>query len=384
MSNVRDIIYLDYAAATPVDAAVLAAMQPYFSAQFYNPSATYGAARLVRDDLEAARARVAHWLGARPAEVIFTAGGTEANSLAIRGVMGAYPDGNVVVSAIEHESVIATARAYDCRIAPVAPDGLIDVDKLMNLIDDHTVLISVMYANNEVGTIQPIRKITAAVEAIRKQRRVNGNARPLYIHTDAAQAAAYLGLHAARLGVDLLTLNAGKIYGPKQVGALFVSAAVRLQPQLLGGGQESGLRSGTENVPGAIGLAAALDLVQHRRAGETRRLQQLQQLFFEQLTAQIPGVVVNGSRKSRLPNNVHITIPGQDNERLIFALDEQGILCAAGSACSASDEEPSHVLKAMGVPDADAQASLRFTMGAATTGEQVQTAVRALKQLIQS
>ncbi|HSW66692.1 MAG TPA: cysteine desulfurase family protein [Bacillota bacterium] len=381
MSNVSDIVYLDYAAATPMDDAVLAAMQPYFSERFYNPSATYSAARQVRGDLEAARAQVAHWLGARPAEIVFTAGGTEANNLAIRGVMAAYPDGNVVVSAIEHESVLATAQAYDCRIAPVTADGLVDVDKLMALVDDGTVLISVMYANNEVGTIQPIRKITAAVEVIRKARQANGNIRPLQVHTDAAQAAAYLDLHTARLGVDLLSINAGKIYGPKQVGALFVSAGLRLQPQVSGGGQEGGLRSGTENVAGAVGLAAALDLVQNRRSDEARRLQQLQQLFFEQLTAEIPGVVINGSRKNRLPNNVHITLSGQDNERLIFALDEQGIVCAAGSACSASDEEPSHVLKAMGISDVAAQASLRFTMGAGTTEAQVRTTIAALKQL---
>ena len=379
-----DLIYLDYAAATPVDPVVATAMQPYASERFYNPSATYGAARQVRDDLEAARARVAHWLGARPAEIVFTAGGTEANNLAIRGVMGGYPEGNMVVSAIEHESVLATARAFACREAPVNPDGVIDVDTLIALVNDQTVLISVMYANNEVGTIQPLRKLTAAAEVIRQDRRAKGNQYPLYVHTDAAQAAAYLDLHTARLGVDLLTVNAGKLYGPKQVGALFVSAGVHLEAQVSGGGQEGGLRSGTENVAGAVGLATALDLVQSRRADETRRLQQLQQLFFDRLNAEIPSATVNGSRKHRLPNNVHITISGQDNERLIFALDERGILCAAGSACSASDEEPSHVLRAMGASSADAQASLRFTMGAGTTEADVRAVIGALQQLVGS
>jgi cysteine desulfurase len=375
-------IYLDYAAATPMDPAVVSVMQPYFSAQFYNPSATYLAAHEVRKDLETARAQVAHWVGARPSEIIFTAGGTEANNLAIRGVMVRYPDGNVVAGAIEHESVLAAAHAYTCREAPVTPDGVVDVARLIALVDEHTVLVSVMYANNEVGTIQPIRQIAAALETIRTQRRQAGNKRPLYLHTDAAQAAAYLDLHAARLGVDLLTLNAGKIYGPKQVGCLFVSSKVVLEPQVLGGGQERGLRSGTENVAGAVGFATALQLVQQRRHEEVERLQQLQRHFIDRLEQLAPNVVVNGSRKHRLPNNVHITLPGQDNERLIFELDEHGILCAAGSACSAESGEPSHVLRAMGLPDEAARASLRFTMGIHTTEQDIVTAADALSNIL--
>jgi cysteine desulfurase len=386
-------IYLDHAAATPMDPAVLAAMQPYFSMQFFNPSATYLAAQQVKKDLEAARAQVAHWLGARPAEVVFTAGGTEANNLAIRGVLQQFPDGKLVVSAIEHDSILQPAkslpvkdlilnRGWECDFAGVGADGVVDVDGLMALIDERTVLVSVMYANNEVGTIQPIRQIAGKLEEVRKARRAAGNNRPLYFHTDAAQAAAYLDLHTARLGVDMLTINAGKIYGPKQVGALFVSSRVQLAPQVVGGGQERGLRSGTENVAGAVGLAKALDLVQGRRHKEIIRLQQLQNLFFALLEETIPNVVINGSRKNRLPNNVHITLPGQDNERLIFQLDEAGILCAAGSACSASNEEPSHVLKAMGISNQDAQASLRFTMGLQTTEEQIRTTVNILSGLI--
>jgi cysteine desulfurase len=375
------LLYLDYAAATPIDPAVLAAMQPYFSDQFYNPSATYLPAKQVRADLETARARVAHWLGARPTEVVFTAGGTEANNLAIHGVMRQFPDGNVVVSAIEHESVLAAAHKYDHREAPVGSDGVVDLDKLATLIDEQTVLVSVMYANNEVGTIQPIRQLAQALERIRKQRVLRGNKRPLYFHTDAAQAAAYLDLHAARLGVDLLTINAGKMYGPKQVGALFVQANVRLAPQILGGGQERSLRSGTENVAGAVGLAKAFDLVQERRHEEAKRLHSLQQRFFELAEKQIPDVIINGSRKTRLPNNIHLTVPGQDNERLLLELEAQGILAAAGSACSASNEEPSHVLRAMGLSDANAQASLRFTMGLHTTEADIERTVQALSRL---
>lgn len=382
--TMHDPIYLDYAAATPMDPRVLAAMQPYFSELFYNPSATYMAATKVRKDLEAARTRVAGILGARPSEVVFTAGGTEANNLVIRGVMEQFPGSNVVVSAIEHESVLATAHKYHCQEAPVTAQGLIDLTVLETLINDQTTLVSVMYANNEVGSIQPIHQIALLIRAIRKQRRQHGNELPLYLHTDAAQAAAYLDLHTARLGVDFMTLNAGKVYGPKQTGALFVSSQARFKPQVFGGGQERGLRSGTENVAGAIGFAMALELVQARRGEEVKRLQTLQDLFFDLLEKTIPQVVVNGSRKHRLPNNIHITIPGSDNERVIFALDDAGILCAAGSACSASNEEPSHVLKAMGVSERDAQASLRMSMGLTTDEAAVRTAVEMLAQILAS
>ena len=374
----RSIIYLDHAAATPLDGAVLKAMQPFFAASFYNPSATYAAAREVRQALEAARARVAHWLGARPSEVIFTAGGTEANNLALHGVMRRFPGANLVVSAIEHESVLGPAREYDCREAAVQPDGRLNPDDLRHKIDDQTVLVSVMYANNEIGTVQPLRE---AARIIDQKRRERTSGLPLYFHTDACQAANYLDLHVARLGVDLMTLNGGKIYGPKQSGALYVKAGTELRPLLQGGGQERGLRSGTENVAAAAGLAAALDLVQSGRHAEARRLQDLQRQFFELLEQQLPAAAVNGSHKYRLPNNIHLTLPGQDNERLLIRLEEAGILAAAGSACSASHEEPSHVLRALGLSDAAARASVRFTMGRSTDAAAIKTVVKTLAQL---
>lgn len=378
----KPTIYLDYAAATPVDAAVLTAMQPYWSEQFYNPSATYLAAQKVHKALEAARARVAHWLGSRPSEVIFTAGNTEANNLVIHGVMQQFPSANVVVSPIEHESILAPAHQYNCHEITLNKQGLVDLAALEKAIDDQTVLVSIMYANNEIGTIQPVRQIGQLVARLREQRRTAGNDLPLYFHTDAAQAANYLDLHVTRLGVDFLTLNGGKMYGPKQSGILYANAHAQLHPVILGGGQERGLRSGTENVVGSIGLSAALELVQTRRHSEQQRLARLQDIFFNLLEEAIPQIIVNGSRKNRLPNNVHITIPGQDNERIIMALDEAGIMCAAGSACSASNEEPSHVLRALGLSDADAQSSIRFTMGINTTEEEIQQAVQALRRAI--
>lgn len=378
----KNWIYLDHAAATPLDKQVLAAMQPYFSDNFYNPSATYLPAVKVRQDVENARARVAHWLGARPSEVVFTAGATEANNLAIRGVLSKFPDGNLVVSAIEHDSVLETARQYQHQEAPVNKQGIVDTDQLVKLIDDKTVLVSVMYANNEVGTIQPIRRISQELDRIRVQRRAQGNERPLYLHTDAAQAANYLDLHVARLGADLITINGGKIYGPKGSGTLFVSHTVGLTAQLSGGSQERGLRSGTENVPSIIGLAVALEAAQKQRGEESERLGKLQKLFWNLLKEKLPQAVVNGSTKTRLPNNMHVTFPNQDNERLILELEQKNILVAVGSACSASSEEPSHVLRAMGKTDDEAQSSLRFSLGRQTTEDHIRQTIDALAEII--
>ncbi|MFI5271298.1 MAG: cysteine desulfurase family protein, partial [Candidatus Saccharimonadales bacterium] len=263
-------IYLDYAAATPMLGEVKKIMEPYYSDSFYNPSASYLSAQNIRKDIEKARNRVAHWLGARPSNIIFTAGGSEANNLAIHGIMRHYPDANMLLSAIEHESVREPASKYSSKEIAVNPDGRLNMDDLKKKIDDKTVLISVMYANNEIGTVQPIKDIAKIVNDIRIKRGPTGL--PLYLHTDACQASNYLDLHVSRLGVDLMTLNSGKIYGPKQVGALFHKTGVELEPLVDGGGQEQGLRSGTENVPGIIGFSAALDIVQTDRNEESRRL----------------------------------------------------------------------------------------------------------------
>lgn len=375
------MIYLDHAAATPLDDEVLAAMQPFFAAAFYNPSANYLAAQKVREALEQARADVAAVLGARASEIIFTAGGTESDNLAIAGIMQRYPNANVVVSSIEHDAVLEPARQFNCSAALVTGEGRVNIDDLLAKIDDQTVLVSVMYANNEVGSLQPLRDISHKLGEIREKRRQAGNTLPLYLHTDACQAANYLDLHVSRLGVDLMTLNGGKIYGPKQSGVLYVSSRVELEPIIRGGGQERNLRSGTENVAACVGFAKALQITQAKRHEETERLSRLQALAFKLIEEKLPTAVINGSRKHRLPNNIHITLLGQDNERLLVELDERGILAAAGSACSASDEEPSHVLRAMDISDADARASLRLTMGRTTTEADIKTLVNTLAEL---
>lgn len=376
------MIYLDHAAATPLSPKVFKAMQPYLTEAYFNASATYLAARAVAKDIEAARAKVARILGARPTEIFFTAGGTEANNLAIRGTMEAFPDANAVVSAIEHESVLAPAHRYKSQEGGVNPNGTLNIEALKSCIDDQTVLVSVMYANNEIGTIQPLAEVKRVLDEIRAERKRTGNELPLYLHTDACQAGNYLHLLVNRLGVDMMTLNAGKLYGPKQSGVLYVKAGVKLKPQILGGGQERGMRSGTESPSGIIGFAAALEEAQAMRESETKRLRELRAAFIQQVQERIPTATVTANPKHVLPNNLHITLPGHDNERLMMALDERGIVCAVGSACSASSDEPSHVLRAIGLSDDAARASLRFTMGRPTTGEDITQTVDTLAKLI--
>lgn len=374
--------YFDYAAATPISDEVVAAMRPYFADKFFNPSAMYLAAQDVKRDIAGARENVADVLQCRPSEVIFTAGGTESDNLAVRGVMDMHPDANCVVSAVEHEAVLSPASRYDKRIAAVKPDGRVDVAGLKKLIDDKTALISVMYANNEIGAVQPLREISQLVKSKLQDRRSRGVKTPLYFHTDAAQAPNYLPLLVNNLGVDLMSLNGGKIYGPKQSGILFVRTGVRLSPQILGGGQERGLRSGTENAAAVAGFAAALRHAAELRTDETARIQELSAEFMSRLLAEHPEAAINGSLEHRLPNNVHVTFPGVDNERLIMELDEHGIMAAAGSACSASSDEPSHVLKAVGLTDQEARASLRFTFGRQTGAESIEALLKALRDLL--
>lgn len=364
-------IYLDYAAATPVDPQVLEAMQPYFTEQSANPSSLYASARVTREALSSARASVANTLGAKPTEIVFTAGATESINLAIQGVLRKFPDGHIVTTTIEHDAVLETVNHFDHRIAPVSHSGVVDHHDIIQIITEKTVLVSVMMANNEIGTIQPIKEIAAAIGEIRKQRQASGNQMPLYLHTDAAQAATTLDLHVSRLGVDLLTLNGGKMYGPKQSGILYVRTGTQLEPLIYGGGQERGMRSGTENVAFAVGFARALELAQANRKDEAHRLEGLRDQLQQEILKAIPEVVVNGDQRHRLPHNLNITLPGLDGESAVLYLDNAGLQASTGSACSIGSDEPSHVLLALGCTPAEANASLRFTLGKNTTQEDI-------------
>lgn len=375
-------VYLDYAAATPTDPQVVAAAQPFLTEKFYNPSALYLAGRELRRHLDEARHSIAQVFGCGRGEVVFTAGATEANNLAIQGIMKRFPDSEVAISAVEHESVLAAAKLFRYRLIPVDEKGVVGVKEVEKAIRSKTILVSIMLVNNEVGSVQPLREIARLVKAERAKRRSVGNELPIYLHTDAAQAGNYFDLHVDRLGVDLLTINGGKLYGFKQTGALYVRASLNLQPLILGGGQEAGLRSGTENVAGAVGLAVALSLAQQKKTEEAKRLTTLRDLFIDQVLEKIPDTRLNGPKTRRSPNNAHFTFAGCDNERLLMELDEVGIECATGSACNASSELPSHVLAAMGMNEAEAPSSIRFTLGRSTTESDIRYTVTQLTSLL--
>jgi len=374
--------YFDHAAATPMLPEVIAAMRPYYTDKFYNPSALYLAARAVKEDVQAARATIASAIGAKPSEIIFTAGGTEANNLAITGVAQQFNDAHIVTSAIEHESVLQPIHLYSHSCVPVNEQGIVRLDKLSDAITDNTVLVSVMLVNNEIGTIQDIKAIAKLVADIKINRQKQGNTRPLYIHTDACQAVNYLDIHVARLGVDMMTVNAGKIYGPKQSGMLYVRSGTTVLPMLHGGGQERNLRSGTQNVANIIGFAQAIQTVRTDVAAETKRIEQLQKHIMSSLVDN-KSIRLNGTRLGRrLVNNIHITINGIDNERLLMELDERGVQVATGSACSASNDEPSHVLSAIGLDQTQIRSSIRITLGRHTTVDHCNLLVHSLKELV--
>lgn len=355
-------IYLDYAAATPLDKRVFAAMEPYFTEKFYNPSSAYQPAREIRRDVDDARHRLAMILGGRQSEVILTAGATESINLAISGAINRH-GGLVVTTAIEHPAVLESVREFGGTIVAPTAKGMIDPESVRAAINDETTLVSVGYANSELGTIQPLKAIAAIISDIREGRRERGIVRPIYFHTDASQAAGYLDLSVSRLGVDMMTLNAGKCYGPKQVGLLWLDSMVDIKPLVHGGGQERGLRSGTENVAGAIGFARALEIVDKHRRTEAHRIGQLRDKLEKNLVSAFPDLVINGMTKKRLPNHLHISLPGLDGERALFALDARGVLVATGSACAANKGTRSHVLTAVGMSDELADGSLRFTLG---------------------
>ncbi|HMI09585.1 MAG TPA: cysteine desulfurase family protein [Candidatus Saccharimonadales bacterium] len=351
-------IYLDHAAATPLDERVFSAMRPYFTEKFYNPSSPYAPALAVRREYEAAKGVIAASIGAKPDELIMTAGATESINLAFNSI-----EGHVVTANIEHHAVLAAAAKLDHAIVESDERGMVSADRVKVAIRPDTRLVSIALANNELGTIQPFRDIAAVIREERERRRSAGDTTPLYFHSDASQGVGQLDVHVARLGVDLLTLNAGKIYGPKQVGLLWAASHVRLNPQIVGGGQERGIRSGTENVAGVVGFAKALELATGHHNGEAKRLQALRDSLQKQLVNAFPDAVLSGHQKRRLPGHLHISFPNIDAERLVFALEARAVFVATGSACAANYGTRSHVLTAIGLAPEIADGSLRLTLG---------------------
>jgi len=358
------MIYLDHAAATPMEPKVLAAMQPYFFDDFFNPSAPYAPAIIVRRAYEAAKSSLARSIGGKGDEIVMTAGATESINLAFYSI-----GGHIVTANIEHHAVLEAAKQLDHTLVEADVRGMVSSDSIKQAIRPDTRLVSVALANNELGTIQPLRDIGEVVRKERDARLARGDHTPIYLHSDASQGVGQLDVNVARLGVDLLTLNAAKVYGPKQVGLLWSASHVVLEPQIRGGGQERGIRSGTENVAGAIGFAKALELATEHRRYESDRLAKLRDGLEKSLHDAFVDAVVSGHHKHRLAGHLHMSFPELDAERVLFALESRGVLVATGSACAANKGTRSHVLTAIGLAPEVADGSLRMTLGHLSTEE---------------
>ncbi|MBO4276104.1 cysteine desulfurase [Candidatus Saccharibacteria bacterium] len=391
------MIYLDHAAATPVDLKVLEAMKPYFGVEFFNPSAAYLPAKKVAGEYEAAKGVIAHAIGAKASDLVITAGATEANNLAFTCISldgscrpfssptsqssaggplhGRHP--SMLYLETEHDSVRRTAESYGGEAIRVLPTGLIDLDDLKSKITDETEMISVSLANNELGAIQPLAEIAEIIRGVKFERLKRGVKRQLLLHSDASQALNLLDINVARLGVDLLTLNAAKVYGPKGVGALYVAHGVKLKPLVAGGGQENGLRSGTENVPGVIGFAKAVELAKEHLNGNRKKYAACRKILLSVLK---DYELIN--KKHCLDSFVVVCFRGLDAERLIYLLEDKEIYVSTGAACAASKGVKSHVLKAIGLSDEEIAGSLRLTLGETNDEEQIREAARAINEVV--
>ena len=347
-------IYLDYAAATPLDPAVFKAMLPYFSEKFYNPSSIYEPARQVKREINTARENVARIIGAKPTEIIFTAGATESINLAFSGFK------KIAHSEIEHDAIYSSASGR-ALFLPVDENGNVKIDMLTKLITDDVEIISIGLINNEIGTIQNLKDISSIVADIRKKR--SPDSPHLWLHTDASQAPGIVDINVGRIGVDMMTLNGSKIYGPKQTAILWARSEVNLSPIIYGGGQERALRSGTENVGGIIGFSKALELSEKYRHKEVKRFYEFREFAKKTLQKSFPNCVISGHSKYIASHILHVSFPGVDAERLVFACEAKGVLIATGAACAANQMKSSHVLKAIGLSESEARGSIRLSFG---------------------
>lgn len=376
-------IYLDHAAGTPVRNEVFSAMLPYLQDVYGNPSSIHHVGRASYDAVTKARAEIAETLRVHTNEIIFTSGGTEANNLALFGI--ARTDGNtkkhILISAIEHKSILETAHTlsragFDVEYIPVDEYGMVRVDDVIARVKSDTLLVSIMYANNEIGTIEPITEIA---EALREKF---GDTRPLF-HTDACQAPGQIGVLPRELGVDLMTLNGGKIYGPKGIGMLYVREGVHVAPQIVGGEQERHLRAGTENIAGIVGFARALTLASAEVEHTAKQLSELRDTFIRAVVESIPGTILSGHPHDRLPGNAHFIFPSIEGEALVLLLDTYGICASTGSACNAHDLVPSHVLRAVGKAPEHIHGSVRFTLGLGTTQDDIIYTIASLTKCVE-
>ena len=385
MTTPKKLIYMDHAATTPVRPEVLDAMLPYFRESFGNPSSIYTLAQEALKAVDDSRQTVADVLGARMSQVVFTSGGTESDNTALKGAAFALRNtGNhVITTSIEHHAVLHTCHqleqfGFEITYLPVDEYGMVDSDDVGRAITDRTVLVSTMLANNEIGTIQPVGEIARLVK-----ERAKGQGRTIVMHTDAVQAAGYLDLDVGELGVDMLSLSSHKFHGPKGVGVLYIRRGTPFEPQQMGGGQERQMRSGTENVPGVVGMATALRLASDERDQLSSHSRRLRDRIVSELQQKIEGAHLNGHPTERLANNVNISFESVEGEPVLLGLDFAGISASSGSACSSASLEPSHVLLAIGRSADLAQGSLRITLGAANTEEEVDYVLTTLTGLVE-
>ena len=378
------LIYLDHAGTTPTDPRVLEAMLPYFTQLYGNPSSVHTVGQEARHALDTSRERVARVLGCRTSEVVFTSGGTESDNAAIIGAATALREtGNhVVTSSVEHHAVLHTcqyleSQGYEVTYLPVDRYGAVSPEQVYNATGARTTVVSLMYANNEIGTINPITEISQAV-----QQRGRELDRTIVMHTDAVQAAGFLDLNVRGLGADMMSLSGHKFYGPKGTGVLFVRRGTPFLPLLLGGGQERERRSGTENIAGIVGLATALELAHAGREAASERCAALRDRIISDVLATIPSASLNGHPTERLPNNINFSFEGVEGESILLGLDMAGVAASSGSACSSGSLEPSHVLLALGQTAEQARSSLRITLGKENTDEEVDYLLGVLQDLV--
>jgi cysteine desulfurase len=391
----RKRVYLDNAATTPLDLRVKKAMEDYWVRNFGNPGGIYEEGRKAKQALSSARETVAGLINASSSEVVFTGSGTESNNLAIFGTVDGFAFGKVkkkphiITTSFEHKSVLnpikkLEARGFEVTYLDVGEKGIVDPKALKKALKPNTVLVSIMYVNNEIGTIQPIAEIAKIIRNFSKSKQIqNSRFKTPVFHTDACQASGYLDMDVNRLGVDLLTVNGSKMYGPKGVGMLYVKRGVKLSPIVYGGGQESGLRSGTENIPLIIGFAEALRIAEKEKEKESKRLRKLQKRFIDTVAAKIPNVFLNGDLNKRIPNNINVSVLGVEGESLVLYLDALGIAVSTGSACDAENFQSSHVIRALGKPHEFAHSSIRFSMGKSTTSKDVDYVLKVLPQVVE-
>lgn len=363
-------VYLDYAATTPVDQRVVKAMKPYFNKKFGNASSLHETGKQARKDMTQARKKIANFINALPEEIIFTSGGTEADNLALKGIFYKLDSSkkHIITSKIEHHAVLNPCQFLEKQGAEITylsvdQEGIINLSELKNSIKEETILVSLIYANNEIGTIEPIKEIVQIIREERRKRKEKGITNPIYFHTDAVQAFGHLPIDVKDLGVDMLSASAHKIYGPKGVGLLYLKKGINIESLIHGGEHEQGRRASTENIPGIIGFAKAVEIAEQEMEEEKKRLIELRDYLISKILKGIKGSFLNGHSSKRLPNNINISFKGVEGEGMLINLDNFGIDCSTGSACSSATLEPSHVLMAIGKGPELSHSSLRFSLG---------------------